>query len=198
MRRPGRSLPERASSSSLAFDGQAAQTRPLGSDGGRTGLPDLQLPLGKLRATGARAPAAAPGRAWWDTGAALFPAFVAAALAGLLLAKRGLLRSPLDAPTRRAAREQVRAYVADQGLELAPSLTPRELAAELERRFGVEAGAFAGALERAAYASPGGAGRPGAGRRDRRADRRAAARRSAACAACAACSRCARSVPGAR
>ena len=56
---PGRSLPERASSSSASFDGLAAQARPKA--GGPTGtLPRLQLPLARLRATGSGA--ATPAR----------------------------------------------------------------------------------------------------------------------------------------
>jgi hypothetical protein len=48
----------------------------------------------------------------------------------------------------------VRAFSADQDLDLAPSLTPRELAAVVEQRFGVAAGSFARALERTAYGRP--------------------------------------------
>jgi hypothetical protein len=48
----------------------------------------------------------------------------------------------------------VRAFAADQGVLLGPALTPRELAGVLERRFGVGAASFAGALERSAYGPP--------------------------------------------
>jgi transglutaminase-like putative cysteine protease len=130
---PGRALPERASSSSAAFDGPAAQA-PAGAGSGTSGLPSLQLPLGRLRATGVRA-AATPQDAWWDSRAAAVAALLAAGLAGMLLGKRALLRHALPRDPASAARERVRAFAADQGLELEPALTPRELAAALERRF---------------------------------------------------------------
>jgi transglutaminase-like putative cysteine protease len=147
---PGRALPEQASSSSAAFDGQAAQA-PATPTGGTTGLPSLRLPLTRLRATAAVA--APPARtAWWDGGAALLTTLLAAALAVALLAKRVLLRIRRPADPARAARERVRTFAADQGVELAPALTPRELGAAIERGFGVPADGFAAALERAAYA----------------------------------------------
>jgi uncharacterized protein (DUF58 family)/transglutaminase-like putative cysteine protease len=147
---PGRSLPARASSSSSSFDGQAASARtPVA---GQTGtLPRLQLPLGRLRAASAGA-ANGSGGAWWDTSAALLIACLVAVPAGLLPAKRLLLRRLLPRDPAGAARRRVRSFAADQGLELNPALTPRELAAALERRFGVPADGFAAALERSAYA----------------------------------------------
>jgi hypothetical protein len=49
----------------------------------------------------------------------------------------------------------VTSFAADQGVDLSPALTPRELAQALEDRFAVDAGAFATALEYAAYGLPG-------------------------------------------
>ncbi len=151
---PGRSLPERASSSSSAFDGAAAQARPATGKGAGSNLPRLQLPLGRLRAAG-RLAHAGDASAWWRSRLALTALLLAAVPPALLLAKRALLRRALPRDPVRAARERVRVFAADQGLDLAPALTPRELGRALERRFGVGAQAFAGALEHAAYAAPG-------------------------------------------
>ena len=82
-------------------------------------------------------------------------ALLAALPAALLLAKRALVRASLPRDPARAARERVRSFAADQGLELGASLTPRELGAALERHFGVPAHDFAAALERSAYAAAG-------------------------------------------
>jgi transglutaminase-like putative cysteine protease/uncharacterized protein (DUF58 family) len=151
---PGRALPERASSSSSSFDGRSAQAAPTASR--QSGLPRLQLPLGRLRPVLAtRGTEAGAGSSWWNTRIALALASLAGLLAALTLAKRALLRLALPHDSPRAARQRVRAFAADQGVELAPALTPRELAAALEHRFGVRADAFAGALERCAYAPPG-------------------------------------------
>lgn len=148
---PGRSLPERASSSSSAFDGVAAQARTPAT--GQAGpLPRLQLPLGQLRAVRS---ASGSGGSWWETRAALLLACLAAVPAGLLLAKRAFLRRLLPRDPAGAARHRVRSFAADQGLELNPALTPRELAVALEDRFGVSAERFAAALERSAYGPPG-------------------------------------------
>ena len=122
---PGRSLPERASSSSASFDGLAAQARPKA--GGPTGtLPRLQLPLGRLRAT---ASGGDSGRSWWDARAALILAVLGGVPVGLLLAKRSLLRRALPPDPASAARSRVGSFAADQGLELSPALTPREFGA---------------------------------------------------------------------
>ena len=48
----------------------------------------------------------------------------------------------------------MRAFAADQDVELSSALTPREFAAAVGRRFAVEAAPFAAALERSAYAPP--------------------------------------------
>ena len=148
---PGRSLPERASSSSASFDGLAAQARPKA--GGPTGT----LPPCSCRSPGCARPGAAgdSGRSWWDARAALILALLAGVPAGLLLAKRSLLRRALPRDPASAARGRVGSFAADQGLELTPALTPREFGAALERRFGVPAAGFSSALERSAYAAPG-------------------------------------------
>jgi hypothetical protein len=151
---PGRELPARASSSSPSFDGRAAQAPQ--ATGAQTSGPRLRLPLERLRALRT---VPAPGQTGagdsrWGATLALALAVVVALLAALVLAKRALLRLALPRDAARAARQRVRTFTADQGLELAPSLTPRELAAALEGRFGVQAEGFAEALERAAYAAP--------------------------------------------
>jgi len=150
---PGRALPERASSSSLAFDGAAAQARPA-AGGESPGRPRLQLPIGRLRAAASAAGAGSPRSAWWRSRLLLALAVLAALPCLPLLGKRALRRAALPPDAAGAARERVRAFAADQGLELAPALTPRELGAAVEQRFGIEAEAFARALERAAYAAP--------------------------------------------
>ena len=151
---PGRSLPERASSSSVSFDGQAAQARtPAASQTGT--LPRLQLPLARLRATSdrsrrrARARLLVGGRAW-----RLLLACLAAAPRGMLLARSAAaLRRLLPRTTRRARRAAgCPGSRPIRGWSLNPALTPRELGAALERRFGVPADGFAAALERSAYA----------------------------------------------
>ncbi len=158
---PGRSLPERASSSSLSFDGAAAQARPSGTRGSG-GLPALKLPLGRLRATGAAARSAASGGgAPWNGGLVLAVGLLALILAAAVVAKRVFVRLALPGDAASAARVRVGAFVADQGAELGPSLTPREFAGALERRFGVPAEGFASALERLAYAAPEANGRAG-------------------------------------
>jgi hypothetical protein len=73
----------------------------------------------------------------------------------VLLAKRALARRARPADPARAARWRISSFAADQGIDLAPALTPRELGAALDRHFGVDGSAFAGALERAAYGRPG-------------------------------------------
>ncbi|MDX6600211.1 MAG: hypothetical protein QOE87_4098, partial [Gaiellales bacterium] len=151
---PGRSLPERASSSSSTFDGLAAQVRSPTAGGQAGTLPRLRLPLARLRETGSRG-AGGSGGTGWAASAALILAVLAAVPAGLLLAKRSLLRRLLPRDPAGAARARVRSFAADQGLELGPAFTPRELGAALERRFGVPAGGFSSALERSAYAAPG-------------------------------------------
>jgi hypothetical protein len=149
---PGRDLPGRASSSSASFDGAAAQQAPAGSSAsaGR-----LRLPLARLRAVlatgGAGRPATGHSR---DPRLAGALAAVAALLAALVLGKRALLRLALPREPARRARQQVRAFAADQGVALGSALTPRELARVIERRFGVGAESFADALERSAYGRP--------------------------------------------
>jgi uncharacterized protein (DUF58 family)/transglutaminase-like putative cysteine protease len=152
---PGRALPERASSSSPAFDGAAAAARlPQVSPGGSA--PRLRLPLRQLRAHpggtnfGARA-----GVAWWRGPRAAALALLGFLAVAALLVQRALARRARPADPACAARWRISSYAADQGIELAPALTPRELGAALERHFGVDGGAFAGALERAAYGRPG-------------------------------------------
>jgi hypothetical protein len=150
---PGRDLPGRASSSSASFDGAAAQQAPAGSGGSGGGL---QLPLARLRAvlaTGENG-GSATRPAWQDPRLAGLLAALLAVLAALVLGKRALLQLALPRDPARRARQQVRAFAADQGVLLGPALTPRELAGALERRFGVGAGSFAGALERSAYGPP--------------------------------------------
>jgi hypothetical protein len=150
---PGRSLPDRASSSSASFDGLAAQTRPAtGTPAGTQ--PRLQLPLSRLRET-ASSRGGDSGGPWWDARAALILAVLVGIPAGLLLAKRSLLRRLLPRDQACAARGRVLSFAADQGLELGAALTPRELGTALEQRFGVPAEGFASALERSAYAAPG-------------------------------------------
>jgi transglutaminase-like putative cysteine protease len=152
---PGRTLPARASSSSSSFDGRAAQAGQAAA-GQTSGLPRLQLPLARLRAVLAtRGAGAGAGSPWWNARIVFALAALAGLLAALAVGKRALLRLALPHDPARAARQRVRAFAADQGVELAPSLTPRELAAALEHRFGVRADAFARALERAAYGVPG-------------------------------------------
>ncbi len=70
---PGRDLPDRASSSSPAFDGAAAQGPQVGG-GAAAGA--LRLPLARLRAVLARAaPTSAAGsRSWWRSRIALWAA----------------------------------------------------------------------------------------------------------------------------
>ena len=187
---PGRELPARASSSSASFDGAAAQAR---ADGRRSARPPRA-------AVAARAPArrarerrrrARGGRA--RRGGTPRPAFALAAVVALLAAlrrslKRVLLRLALPRDPARGARQRVRAFAADQGVELAPCAhAARVRAPPLERRFGVEAAAFAAALERSAYAAPGAGDDAGAGGRDR----------PACCARCAARSGRARRLRGA-
>ena len=152
---PGRALPERASSSSPSFDGAAAQARPAGG-GGTGGLPRLRLPLARLGAAGASADFGVHARAaWWRGGRGVALLLVALLALAAVLAKRVLLRFALPGDPAGAAHRRVSQFAADQGVELAPALTPRELAGELDRQFGVDAGVFATALERAAYAAPG-------------------------------------------
>lgn len=152
---PGRSLPQRASSSSAAFDGAAAQAHPAAGAG--AGLPRLSLPLARLRgAAGRTAVAADAAHARWNGPVTWSLLLFVLLIAGLLLAKRSLLHLALPRAPALAARLRVGAYAADQGLELGAALTPRELAGALERRFGVAGGAFASALERSAYAAPDG------------------------------------------
>jgi Transglutaminase-like superfamily len=151
---PGRDLPARASSSSAAFDGTAAQAPPAAGAGtaGR-----LRLPLARLRdvlASGAVARSGG-GHLAWATRPAIAAAVLVALLAAMLALKRVLVRLALPRDPARRARGRVRAFAADQDVELEPSLTPRELAAVVERRFGVAAGPFALALERFAYGRPG-------------------------------------------
>jgi len=150
---PGRELPARASSSSVSFDGRAAQAAPAG---GAQTTGSLQLPLAQLRAVLATRGAgeSSSGTAWWGTPFALATAFAALLLAALMFVKWALLRLALGRDPARAARRRVTAFAADQGVELPPALTPRELADVLAERFGVQADAFAAALERSAYAPP--------------------------------------------
>jgi transglutaminase-like putative cysteine protease len=153
---PGRDLPARASSSSASFDGAAAQAP--ATDGG-VAAQRLQLPLARLRdvlATGGGVRSGS-GTAWWESRRALALAAVAVLLAALALLKRAFLELALPRDTARRARQRVRAFAADQGLELGRALTPRELAAAVERRFGVDAAPFGRALERSAYGLPGAA-----------------------------------------
>ena len=136
---PGRDLPARASSSSAAFDGSRGP-----------GTPDSRRRHDR-RACGCRsrgcatrsraAPLAdlATGTSSWATR----PAIAATALAALSRRRAGpQARAPSDSslprdPARRA-RGRVRAFAADQDVELEPSLTPRELGgrrrASLRRR----------------------------------------------------------------
>jgi transglutaminase-like putative cysteine protease len=148
---PGRDLPARASSSSASFDGAAAQGAPMAS-GGAGGA--LHLPIARLRAVlaGGGVAGSSAGGAWWKTRLALLPAALVALLAALAVLKRALLRLALPRDPARRSRQRVRAFAADQGVELGPALTPRELGRAVECRFGVEAGSFAAALERSAYA----------------------------------------------
>src|SRR5205823_2768190 len=91
---PGRDLPERASSSSAAFDGAAAEG-PQPAGGAATGA--LGLPLARLRAvlaTGAAAGGPA-GRSWWRSQVALWTAALTAFAAALLLLKRAMLQLAL-------------------------------------------------------------------------------------------------------
>jgi uncharacterized protein (DUF58 family)/transglutaminase-like putative cysteine protease len=150
---PGRDLPARASSSSAAFDGRAAQAPPRGS--APAGSP-LQLPLAQLQAVLAtrRPGETAAGSSWGGTPYALALAIAAALLAALIGLERALLRLALPREPARAARGRVEAFAADQRVELSRALTPRELGAVLAERFGVEADRFAAALERSAYAAP--------------------------------------------
>jgi transglutaminase-like putative cysteine protease len=150
---PGRDLPARASSSSAAFDGAAAQG-PAASGGGAAG--SLQLPLARLRAVLATGGVAPPGdgRAWWETRVAFGFAALIVLIAGLVFLKRALLAVALPRESARRARQRVRAFAADQGVELSSALTPREFAGAVGERFAVESGPFASALERSAYASP--------------------------------------------
>ena len=150
---PGRDLPARASSSSASFDGRAAQTPPSGDAPAAT---PLQLPLAQLQAVlaASRPGQAAAGSSWRGTPYALALAVLAALLAALALLKRGLLGLSLPRDPAGAARRRVGAFAADQGIDLSPALTPREVGAVLAERFGVEAGGFAAALERSAYAAP--------------------------------------------
>ena len=153
---PGRSLPERASSSSTSFDGAAATARPAAAGGG-SGLPRLRLPLGQLRASGAAAGLGARAdSARWRGPVPAALALLAVLAAACLLVKRVLLRLSLPADPARAARRRVTAFAADQGVELSAALTPRELGGLLQRRFGVDCGGFASALEGAAYGVPDG------------------------------------------
>jgi uncharacterized protein (DUF58 family)/transglutaminase-like putative cysteine protease len=152
---PGRDLPQRASSSSAAFDGAAAQAPAVGNSGSSG---QLQLPLTRLRtvlATGASGRTSSGRSPWW-TRLALVLGAAAALFAALVLLKRVLLRLSLPRDPVRRARGKVRAFAADQDVELGPALTPRELAGAVERRFGVGTEAFAAALERSAYGRPGG------------------------------------------
>ena len=150
---PGRELPARASSSSASFDGRAAQAPP---SGGTQTTPSLQLPLAQLQAVlAARGSAGtSASAAWWGAPYALALAGIAALLAALALLKRSLIGLSLPREPAGAARRRVGAFAADQGIELSPALTPRELGAVLGERFGVDASAFAAALERSAYAAP--------------------------------------------
>jgi hypothetical protein len=143
---PGRDLPDRASSSSPAFDGAAAQGPQVG--GGAAAA--------RLRAELARGGAqrAAGGRSWWRSRIALWAAAASALAAALLLLKRALLRASLPGDPAGRARRRLRAFLVDQGCELGPALTPRELAGAIGRRYSVDASRFATALERAAYAPP--------------------------------------------
>ena len=152
---PGRALPERASSSSPSFDGAAAQAPPSG--GGRAGsLPRLRLPLSRLGAAGVRSDRGAhAGAAWWHGRRAHRPRTAGAARGRhpSRQARAAAARPPRRSGTRRPPDDLV--FAADQGVELGSALTPRELARALERQFGVDGGAFATALERAAYGPPG-------------------------------------------
>jgi transglutaminase-like putative cysteine protease len=89
-----------------------------------------------------------------------FLALLAAAAAlGIILVKQGIrLRRYLTRDARRlakASRQELVDFLADQGVTLPRSATPRELADELEQQFSVDADGFARALAESRYATPG-------------------------------------------
>ena len=116
-------------------------------------------------------PARGPGRAWWDARPALALAAVVALLAALLLAQaRAAASSRFRAILRAGRAQRVRAFAADQGLELATCPDAARVRAPRSRGASAcEPAAFGRALERSAYAAPGRAGRRRAGGRDDRA-----------------------------
>jgi protein-glutamine gamma-glutamyltransferase len=88
----------------------------------------------------------------------LLAILAAAAAAGIVLVKRVVRgRRYLTRDARRlagACRQELADFLADQGIELPRSATPRELARELDRMLGVDARPFAAALAAARYAPP--------------------------------------------
>jgi transglutaminase-like putative cysteine protease len=159
-------LPGQYSIGSSNFDVEGAQNALRGGDGNpfRSGLVDK---LSERKAgEGFRGPDL-PGRGGTfgttvrERGASLLrllvlvAAIAAAAVALTKLALRRaryLRRDPRG--TASACRRELTDFLADQGIALHASATPRELAAEIERRFSVEAAPFATALAAARYAPP--------------------------------------------
>ncbi len=85
----------------------------------------------------------------------LLLAFVVA-LVAVAKAVRRHLRYATPDPRRQAAacRADLRDFLADQGIDLAPSAGPDELASLLRARFEVDAGPFASALASARFGPP--------------------------------------------
>jgi transglutaminase-like putative cysteine protease len=102
------------------------------------------------------------GSSFADNGRAALPAIVLGALLALVLLAvvkelrrraRYLRRDPRS--LARGARDDVAAFLADQGFEVPPSATPAELARLVEQRYEIRADAFARTVADARYAPDG-------------------------------------------
>ena len=145
---PTRKLPGAASTTSASFRGPDLGA---GLGGGQLHLPAFHPSVATASVRAAR------GR---STSATVLVLLLAPLLAAALfpLVKHAVLarRSP-SGPSGRS-RARLVSFASDQGLALAPALTNGELAAELERRFGIEAAAWASAADAARFApAPGSA-----------------------------------------
>ena len=100
---PGRSLPERASSSSASFDGLAAQARPTaGAADGRAAAACSCRSPGCARRAGARG--GDSGGTWWDARAALILAALARRARGRSCSRSARCCAACSRATRRARR----------------------------------------------------------------------------------------------
>jgi transglutaminase-like putative cysteine protease len=160
---PGRGeLAARYSASSAGFDAGALVARLRGPGPMTPFEAKLDRLTGGAPAPGAAGPltgAAGPGRpSLWR----LLALVAAAALAAIALVKTALRRSRyLHSDPRRiaaACRRELADVLRDQGLDVPPSATAGELAALVEGWCGVDATAFAAAVEQARFGPPGRAG----------------------------------------